>query len=113
VRLKQRVAPNCLTGAVARRHVSLSESLKTTFEHAHGSTSNPVTDATLCLFLGIWWWITGIPGSETSSNAAPDVATAERLAARATAKDGWYQLDGRWYCEAHDAPFCKRCSSLR
>jgi len=96
---------------MARRQVSLSESLKTTFENARASTSNPLTDATLCFFLGIWWWITGIPESETSPNEVPDVAAEQRAAARSTAKDGWYQLEGRWYCEAHDALYCKRCPS--
>ena len=99
---------------MARRRVPLGESVKTTFENAAGSPyGDPLRDSIACVFMGIWWWITGIPESETTSNAVPDIAAAQRLAARATAKDGWYQLDGRWYCEAHDARFCKRCSSER
>ena len=96
---------------MARRRVSLEESFKTTFENAPSGPGNPLTETVLCVLLGMWWWLTGIPESATAPNGAADPAAARQTTARATAKDGWYQLDGRWYCEMHDGLYCKQCSS--
>jgi hypothetical protein len=90
---------------VVRRRVSLGESISSTFENAAGSTSNPITDVIVCVLLGIWWWIAGIPNGEQN------VATPKRTSARSATTAGWYQQDGRWYCEEHNTLYCNVCSS--
>lgn len=37
-------------------------------------------------------------------------AQAPRPSMRLPTKDGWYQENGRWYCEAHNTRYCKVCS---
>ena len=52
--------------SMSRKRVGLTESIKSTFENANATTSNPFTDVVVCVSLGVWWWITGMPETSTS-----------------------------------------------
>jgi hypothetical protein len=46
--------------------VSLGESIKSTFENAEASTGFPFADGLVCVVVGIWYWIVGIPDSRST-----------------------------------------------
>jgi hypothetical protein len=55
-----------------------------------------------------------IIGSDIQRTASPfDESVGDVVEApsrRLPAKNGWYQEDGRWYCETHNTRYCKLCS---
>ena len=50
-----------------------------------------------------------VPELETGS--ARDADRSPSAPVRALGEQGWRQENGRWYCEAHNARYCKICSS--
>ena len=53
--------------------------------------------------------LAGIPRSKTDSTGDYDGSPSAQV--RIPSKEGWYQENGRWYCEAHNTRYCKICSS--
>jgi len=97
---------------VARRRVALDQSIKSAFDNAPSFSAlggSFLGSAVGCFVMGIWWWITGVPASPNDPSPGSQVSSARRSSTRSPTRDGWYQQDGRWYCEAHDTPFCKVC----
>lgn len=55
--------------------------------------------------------------TERAGTREPEVAasseseTVKSASARFPGTAGWYQKNGRWYCEEHNVRYCKICSS--